>query len=110
MTASERRIAEAVMGLFDATISRTAPIRRVNIALMGVVPARMATPTLFDNIEADEHEESLAQTAVAVLRAERASARDEPEARGERARAQLAGGWPPCVRTRSRKPWQTCRT
>ena len=68
VTASERRIAEAVMGLFDATISRTAPIRRVNIALMGVVPARMATPTLFDNIEADEHEESLAQTAVAVRR------------------------------------------
>lgn len=68
VTASERRIAEAVMGLFDATVSRTAPIRRVNIALMGVVPARMATPTLFDDVRADEREKSLAQTAVAVRR------------------------------------------
>lgn len=68
VTASERRVAEAVMGLFDATVSHTAPIRRVNIALMGVVPARMATPTLFDDVEADEREERLARTAVAVRR------------------------------------------
>lgn len=68
VTASERRIAEAVMGLFDATVSRTAPIRRVGIALMGVVPARMATPTLFDDVEADEREERLARAAVAVRR------------------------------------------
>lgn len=68
VTASEHRIAEAVMGLFDATVSRSAPIRRVNIALMGVVPARIATPTLFDDVEADAREERLAQTAVAVRR------------------------------------------
>lgn len=60
VTASERRIAEAVTGLFDATVSRTASIRCVNMALMGVVPARMATPTLFDDVKADEREESLA--------------------------------------------------
>ncbi len=68
VTASERGIAEAVMGLFDATVFRTAPIRRVNIALMGVVPARMTTPALFDDVKADEREESLAQTAVVVRR------------------------------------------
>ena len=35
---------------------------------MGVVPTRMATPTLFDDIEADVREERLTRTAVAVRR------------------------------------------
>ncbi len=68
VTASERRITTALMELFDETVSRAAPIRRVNIALMGVVPARCAAPTLFDDVEADAREERLAQAAVAVRR------------------------------------------
>lgn len=68
VTASERRIAEAVLGVFDETVCRTAPIRRVGVALMGVVPARMATPTLFDDAAADEREGRLARAAVEVRR------------------------------------------
>lgn len=68
VTSSERRIAEAVMGIFDARVSRDAPIRRVQIALSGVVPDRMATTTLFDDPEADERERRLARAAVAVRR------------------------------------------
>ncbi|MDN0069723.1 hypothetical protein [Collinsella ihumii] len=40
VTASERCISYAIMGIFDSTVSCTAPIRRVGIALSGVVPAR----------------------------------------------------------------------
>ena len=66
ITASESKIAAALMALFDETISRRAPIRRVNISLMGVVPRHLAAPTLFDDQEALEREERLAQASVAV--------------------------------------------
>ena len=68
VTASERRITEALLGIFDATVQRTAKIRRVNIALMGVVPERMAMLTLFDDPAAEAREGRLARTAVAVRR------------------------------------------
>lgn len=66
ITASESKIAAVLMALFDETISRRAPIRRVNISLMGVVPRHLAAPTLFDDREALEREERLAQASVAV--------------------------------------------
>lgn len=66
VTASETKIAAALMALFDETVSRRAPIRRVNISLMGVVPARLAAPTLFDDPAELEREERLARASVAV--------------------------------------------
>lgn len=66
VTASETKIAAALMALFDETVSRRAPIRRVNISLAGVVPARLAAPTLFDDLAALEREERLARASVAV--------------------------------------------
>ena len=66
MTASERHISEALLALFDETVSRTAHIRRVNIVLGGIVPDRMVTHTLFDDAEADRREEELARAMVAV--------------------------------------------
>ena len=68
ITASERRISQALMEIFDTQVSPTAPIRRINIALMGVVPAHQAMPTLFDDVEQDEREARLAQAAVRVRR------------------------------------------
>ena len=68
ITASERRISQALMEIFDTQVSPTAPIRRINIALMGVVPAHQAMPTLFDNVEQDEREARLAQAAIRVRR------------------------------------------
>ena len=66
VTASERHISEALLALFDETVSRTAHIRRVNIVLGGIVPDRMVTHTLFDDAEADRREEELARAMVAV--------------------------------------------
>ena len=68
VTASETKIAAALMALFDETVSRRAPIRRVNISLAGVVPARLAAPTLFDDPAELEREERLARASVAVRR------------------------------------------
>lgn len=68
VTASETKIAAALMALFDETVSRRAPIRRVNISLAGVVPARLAAPTLFDDPAELEREERLALASVAVRR------------------------------------------
>ena len=68
VSASERLIADAVMGLFDARVSHDVPIRRVQVALAGVVPDRMGTLTLFDDPQAEELERRLAETAVAVRR------------------------------------------
>lgn len=65
-TASEAKIAAALMALFDDTVSRRSPIRRVNISLMGVVPKRLSTRTLFDDPGELEREERLAQASVAV--------------------------------------------
>lgn len=66
VTSSERLIAHAVMGLFDERVLRTASIRRVQIALSGVVPDRSTTLTLFDDPAAEERERRLARAVVAV--------------------------------------------
>lgn len=68
VTSSERLIAETVMAVFDERVSRMAPIRRVQVALSGVVPDRMATLTLFDDLAAEERERDLARACVAVRR------------------------------------------
>lgn len=68
VTGSERLIAEAAMELFDERVSRSAPIRRVQVALSGVVPGRMSTLTLFDDPAAEEREGRLARAEVAVRR------------------------------------------
>ena len=68
VTSSERLIAGTIMGIFDARVSRTTPIRRVQTALSGVVPDRMSTLTLFDDPEAERRERDLARTCVAMRR------------------------------------------
>lgn len=67
-TAGEREVTDALLALYDQTVARNVPIRRVCLWLGGVVPAAIAAPTLFDNPAADARE---ARLAGAVMRARR---------------------------------------
>lgn len=68
VTSSERLIARTILEIFDERVSRTAPIRRVQVALSGVVADRMSTLTLFDDPTAEARERDLARACVAVRR------------------------------------------
>ena len=68
VTSSGRMIARTILELFDERVSRSVPIRRVQIALSGVVSDRMSTLTLFDDPVAEAREHDLARACVAVRR------------------------------------------
>ena len=65
-TNSEMLLQKRFEQLFDETVSRALPIRRIVIGLGDLMPERFATQTLFDDVEAEQKERALQNAIVAV--------------------------------------------
>jgi DNA polymerase V len=57
---------DAVLSLYDANVDPAAPIRRVNVALCGLIPESEVQPSLFGSPEAKRQERKIAAAASAV--------------------------------------------
>lgn len=65
-TNSEKLLQKRFEQLFNETVGRTLPVKRIAIGLGGLMPERFATQTLFDDVEAEQKERALQNAVVAV--------------------------------------------
>ena len=65
-TSSGRTLWERFSRLFDETSDRETPIRAISINLEDLEPEAAATPTLFDDVEAERKERAAQEAAIAV--------------------------------------------
>ena len=65
---SRALLIERLLALYDDTVDRNRPIRRLNIGLGALVPEEFSTPTLFSDLEAESSEHRLAEATLAVKR------------------------------------------
>lgn len=65
-TNSGKLLQERFCQLFDETVSRTMPVKRLAIGFGDLLPERFATQTLFDDVDAERKERALQDAVVAV--------------------------------------------
>lgn len=66
-TAAEKEIVGTLLGIYDTTVERDVPIRRIGLCLTGLMPQETVPPTFFDDPVRDAQEACLAH-AVAHAR------------------------------------------
>lgn len=67
-TSSRAELQDRLLALFDEVVDKNRPVRRVNVALGGLVPEELAAPTLFSDPRGGEAERRLAEATLAVKR------------------------------------------
>lgn len=65
-TNSRRRLQERFFALWDETVDRRRPIKRLSIGMGGLMPEEFATYDLFCDVAAEQHERELQRTIVDV--------------------------------------------
>ena len=67
-TNSSRLIVEKTVELFERTVNQKLLVRRINLTANEIIPAEKKQPSLFDDIESDEKENSLQKTRLEIIR------------------------------------------